>query len=404
MDTRHVYICGAKGISQYGGFESFVQNLLKAHKDENGIRYHVTCKLNGDGSMDVSSLKGASIVDTDNFMYCNAECHLISVPDYIGSAQAIIYDVKSLIWICKHIEENEVKNPIVYVLACRIVPFIKRYVKLIHRAGGKVFVNPDGHEWKRRKWSKLVQHYWKLSERLMVKNADLIICDSIQIEKYIKSEYKKYNPLSTYISYGADTEPSKLADNDYRIIDWYEINNVKPHEYYLVVGRFVKENNFDIIIKEFMQSNADRKLVLLTTENESLKDQLSAELNYKSDKRIVFSDSIYDEELLKKIRENAYAYIHGHEVGGTNPSLLEAMASTKLNLVLDVPFNREVAGESALYWTKDKNKLKEIITLAESCSENIRNNKGMKAIEIIKEKYNWKKVSNAYKNQFSQYV
>ena len=236
----------------------------------------------------------------------------------------------------------------------------------------------------------------------MVKNADLIICDSIQIENYINSEYKKFNPLTTYISYGADIEPSKLADNDYRIVDWYEINNVKPNEYYLVVGRFVKENNFDIIIKEFMQSNVDRKLVLLTTENKSLKNQLSAELNYESDNRIVFSDSIYDVELLKKIRENAYAYIHGHEVGGTNPSLLEAMASTKLNLVLDVPFNREVADKSALYWTKEKNNLKEILSLAESLSEEDQRTNGIKAITIIKKKYNWNKISGDYKSLFSQ--
>lgn len=402
MNTRHVYICGAKGISQYGGFESFVYNLIKTHKDEDGIRYHITCKANGDGSMDVSKLKGASIIDKNNFMYCNAECHLISVPDFIGSAQAIIYDIKSLFWICRHIKENRIRNPIIYVLACRIGPFIKRYVKLIHRDGGKLFVNPDGHEWKRRKWSKLVRDYWKLSERLMVKNADLIICDSIQIENYIKSEYKKFNPLTIYISYGADIEPSKLTDNDYRIVDWYEINNVKPNEYYLVVGRFVKENNFDIIIKEFMQSNVERKLVLLTTENKSLKNQLSAELNYESDNRIVFSGSIYDVELLKKIRENAYAYIHGHEVGGTNPSLLEAMASTKLNLVLDVPFNREVADKSALYWTKEKNNLKEILSLAESLSEEDRSTNGIKAITIIKEKYNWNKISGDYKSLFSQ--
>ena len=236
----------------------------------------------------------------------------------------------------------------------------------------------------------------------MVKNADLIICDSIQIENYINSEYKKFNPLTTYISYGADIEPSKLADNDYRIVDWYEINNVKPNEYYLVVGRFVKENNFDIIIKEFMQSNVDRKLVLLTTENKSLKNQLSAELNYESDNRIVFSDSIYDVELLKKIRENAYAYIHGHEVGGTNPSLLEAMASTKLNLVLDVPFNREVADKSALYWTKEKNNLKEILSLAESLSEEDQRTNGIKAITIIKKKYNWNKISGDYKSLFCQ--
>ena len=105
---------------------------------------------------------------------------------------------------------------------------------------------------------------------------------------------------------------------------------------------------------------------------------------------------------VKKIRENAYAYIHGHEVGGTNPSLLEAMASTKLNLVLDVPFNREVADKSALYWTKEKNNLKEILSLAESLSEEDQRTNGIKAITIIKKKYNWNKISGDYKSLFCQ--
>lgn len=402
MDKRHVYICGAKGLSQYGGFESFVLNLLDAHKDLSEIKYHVTCKANGQGCMDVNKLNGASSIVNDVFTYNNADCHLVKIPDNIGSAQAIVYDIKSLALICKHIKENNIQNPIVYILACRIGPFVKKYIRKIHKYGGKVLLNPDGHEWKRRKWSKSVRLYWKLSEALMVKHADRIICDSREIEKYILSEYKKYNPSTTYISYGADVTPSKIQDNDYQIINWYEKYGVSPNEYYLVVGRFVQENNFDIIIKEFMKSDTKRKLVLLTTENESLKTQLSSELGYEKDERIVFADSIYDIELVKKIRENAYAYIHGHEVGGTNPSLLEALASTKINIVLGVNFNREVAGDVAIYWEKKNMNLKNVINIVDILSVNKISELSEMSKNRVAKKYNWCEIAKSYFKVFME--
>ena len=86
------------------------------------------------------------------------------------------------------------------------------------------------------------KEYWKLSEKLMVKHADLLICDSINIEKYIKEDYKKYNPKTTFIAYGADVEKSKLENTDEALLKWYKEKKLKPNEYYLVVGRFVPEN------------------------------------------------------------------------------------------------------------------------------------------------------------------
>ena len=97
------------------------------------------------------------------------------------------------------------------MLACRIGPFFGKYVKRIHALGGKVFVNPDGHEWKRAKWSAPVRRYWKVSERGMVKHADLMVCDSKNIEKYIRGEYADLHPETTFIAYGADIRhPSSL--------------------------------------------------------------------------------------------------------------------------------------------------------------------------------------------------
>lgn len=140
---------------------------------------------------------------------------------------------------------SEMQHPIVYIMACRIGPFMKHYYKEIHKLGGRVFLNPDGHEWKRAKWSKTVRAYWKKSEELMVQNADLVICDSTTIEKYIHESYDKPGRKvnTTYIAYGAETRKSTLSDDSQRLLDWYERKQLSPHNYYLVVGRFVPENN-----------------------------------------------------------------------------------------------------------------------------------------------------------------
>ena len=95
--------------------------------------------------------------------------------------------------------------------------------------------------------------------------------------------------------------------------------------------------------------------------NDKFLNELENRLHFSKDKRIKFVGTVYDQELLKKIRENAYAYFHGHTVGGTNPSLIEALGSTDLNLLVNVGFNKEVAIDSALYWDREEGKLARLI-------------------------------------------
>ena len=137
---KQVYIIGAKGIGQYGGYETFVQKLIEY---SNNIYFHVACKANGDGHMDIGKLADSEWMGESAFRYRGAECFLVKVPE-IGAAQAIVYDCKSIRKSIEDITANKISNPVVYVLACRIGPFFGRYVKLIHRLGGKVLVNPDG--------------------------------------------------------------------------------------------------------------------------------------------------------------------------------------------------------------------------------------------------------------------
>lgn len=384
MHKKNIFIIGSKGIpAKYGGFETFVDKLT-AKKVNKNIKYHVACMGK----------------DNKEVEYNEARCFNVNVPN-IGPAKAVYYDLFALKNIVKYIKKNNIDNAIVYILACRIGPFIKHYKRKLHKLNCKVFVNPDGHEWKRAKWNWLIKKYWKFSEKLMVKHADLLICDSVNIEKYIKEEYGKYNPKTTFIAYGADIAKSSLKNDSSKLLKWYNDKEIQPNEYYLVVGRFVPENNYETMITEYMKSKTNKDFVLITNvENNKFYEQLKEKTNFDKDKRIKFVGTVYDQDLLKKIRENAYGYIHGHEVGGTNPSLLEALASTKLNLLLDVGFNQEVGEDGALYWKKEENSLSDLLNKLDSISQADIEKFSNKAKNRIKEYYSWERIIDKYETIF----
>ena len=404
-DIQHVFLVGAKSLGTYGGYETFINKLTEYHQNNEKIKYHVAVKANGQGCMDPYKTEGVEIIDEQRFVYHNAECFRIRVPEKLGSAQAIYYDVAALKESCRIIREQKIQHPIVYIMACRIGPFMKHFYKEIHKLGGRVFLNPDGHEWMRAKWSRQVRKYWKMSEQMMVKWSDLVICDSVTIEKYIHENYDGKgiggrNPKTTFIAYGAETRKSKLADDAPELLDWYKEKGLKPHEYYLVVGRFVPENNYETMIREFMQSHSKKDFAIITNVNDKFLDELENKLHFRADSRIKFVGTVYDQEMLMKIRENAYGYFHGHEVGGTNPSLLEALGSTDLNLLLDVGFNREVAEDAALYWSKEQGDLAELIDKADGMKPEEIAEFGRKAKKRVKEAYSWELICDKYEKSF----
>ncbi|MBO0467085.1 DUF1972 domain-containing protein [Enterococcus plantarum] len=390
---QHIYIIGSKGIpAKYGGFETFVEKLTQYKKSDN-IQYHVACMNNGD------NLYGNG---QKHFNYNQADCFNITVPN-IGPAKAIYYDMKALDYAIKLAEKDNNVAPIFYILACRIGPVINYYKKKIQKIGGKLYVNPDGHEWLRAKWPYPVRKYWKFSERLMVKYADLLICDSLNIEKYIKNDYHKYQPKTTYIAYGTELEKTQLTDNDESVEKWFEGKKITQDNYYLAVGRFVPENNYEIMIKEFMKSETTKDFVLITNiEENKFYKQLKKETRFDQDSRIKFVGTVYNQELLKYIREHAFASIHGHEVGGTNPSLLEALAYTNINLLLKVNFNLEVGGNGAIYWDKDEGSLKNVIDSLSEISLEKKDRVGLLAREIISQKFSWSNIVSSYEILFNQ--
>ena len=397
-DIQHVYVIGAKSIGLYGGYETFLMNLLQQHGNNPNLVYHIATKANGQGYMELDKMPGAMLVNDEEFTYYNAHCFMIRVPEWAGAAQAIFYDLRALKWVCDHIEKNHIPHPTVYILASRIGPFERRYSKSIRKAGGQLIQNPDGHENWRRKWSVPIRAYWKLSEKYAVKYADMVVCDSRKIEKYIQEEYSYLSPVTAFIPYGSDLTPSPLSDSNPKYTSWLQNHDLHDNKYVISVGRFVQENNFDIMIREFMRSKIDMGLAIITTENEKYAAELQQKFNYKSDPRIKFVGTVYDADLLAKIRENAMAYLHGHEVGGTNPSLLESMGRTKINLLYDVEFNREVAEDAALYWTKEEGSLAGLLDKLEDMDAE---DYGRRAKNRMREAYCWKSIADSYEQVFS---
>lgn len=381
---RDIFIIGSKGIpAKYGGFETFVEQLTR-HRESGDIRYHVACMAKEKGE----------------FEYQKSRCFQIKVPE-IGPARAVWYDLAAFLHCLNYIKRHPGGQPVVYVLACRIGPFAGYLKRRLHKMGGRLFVNPDGHEWMRAKWNKAIRAYWKFSEKLMVKHADLMICDSKNMEKYIKETYACFAPKTTFIAYGADVEKSRLKDGDPDLLDWYAKWGLEPFSYYLIVGRFVPENNYETMIREFMRSKTEKKLAIISNVEENpFYQRLKETTGFEKDARIVFCQTVYEEELLKKIRENAAAYLHGHEVGGTNPSLLEALGSTEVNLLFDVGFNREAGEEAALYWTKEPGNLAALIEFVSEMDPEERKKLGEKAKQRIMTDYSQKQIARAYEKTF----
>lgn len=379
---QHVFIIGSRGLpAKYGGFETFVENLV-GHQVSPQIQYHVACLSDKEAY--------------HHFDYKGVDCFTIQAPKF-GPARVIAYDMMAINYALKLVKEQEIVQPVFYILGNTIGAFIAPFARKIHHAGGIFYINPDGLEWKRAKWAKPVQAYLKYSEKLMTKHADLVISDNQGIEMYINKIY----PWSktTFIAYGTDLNLSSLTDQTTKVRDFFNQWQSKEKNYYLIVGRFIPENNYESIIREFMKSQTQRDLLIVCNhQGNAYFEELRQKTNFDQDERIKFVGTIYDQDLLKYIRNQAFAYIHGHEVGGTNPGLLEALAQTDLNLVLDVDFNRQVAKGTAFYWQKADASLVELIDQVDMKAD--FSQLGQAAKENMKENYTWEKIVGEYEELF----
>jgi rhamnosyltransferase len=360
---------GSRGYKQnYGGWETFVDNLVLNWPSKNDILrvYEVT-----------SSKKIKTIIKD------RVICPQIYVNPKLGYSRMVLFAIKALFDGIRLVNKDKLKHVVFYILGVRIGPIFYLLRKKLNKLGIKVVINPDGLEWKRSKWNWLVKSYFLLSEKTMIKSSNLVICDSKSIQNYVTSKYK--HPLTEYISYGAD-QKEYSSSFDKRIL------NYQPG-YYLIVARFVPENNFEYIINEFTKSTTQRNLIIISNiENNRYYDYLANNTNLLKDKRIIIFGPLYEQNSLSIMRKNAYCYIHGHSVGGTNPSLLEAMLHTKLIFSYDVNFNREVLTKNGYYFGKTSS-LSNLIKDCDNLTNSFITNLHKFNLNRLKENYNWSMVS-----------
>src|SRR5436190_6296929 len=241
----------------------------------------------------------------------------------------------------------------------------------------------DGLEWKRKKYLWPVRQYLRYAEKLAVKHSDFYVADSPITQAYL---YDKYNIHCQYIPYGATI-------NEDHCDDTLKSFDLLPRNYFLLIARMEPENNIETILDGFAESGSEKKFIVVGNINNSY----GKKLQQKFDKlnSIYFTGSIFDQEKLHCLRSFCSMYFHGHSVGGTNPSLLEAMASKAFIASHDNLFNKAVLGDDAFYFSNAAD-VAEIIQHTNRTATEIKmicNN-----LEKIKKQYSWENIIDQYEN------
>jgi len=358
---KKVNIIGTVGLPpKFGGFETLADYLVQ--KLSNKYDFTVFCSSKHYTNRDEKYLSAKR-----NFIQLRA-----------NGIQSIPYDIISILI-------SLFKSDTLLILGvsgCMILPIIKPF----HRK--RIIISIDGMEWKRDKWSRFAKWFLKVSEKCAVKFADVIIADNIIIQKYIKSNYNKESEL---IEYGGDQSIHiKPTKDDIKIFPFLK------DQYVFSVSRIEPENNCALILKAFSELN-DIKYVYIGNWNISKYGRMLKE-QYKSHKNVFLLDAIYDIEVLNTIRSNCTIYIHGHSVGGTNPTLVEAMYVGLPILAYDVDFNRETTQNKVLYFTDTKQLRTNLTLLYNDQSQQKRIADNVKKIAL--DNYNWNIIITKYDKIF----
>ena len=254
-------------------------------------------------------------------------------------------------------------------------------------------INVDGLEWLRPKWKGLGGRYFKIAARLSTILFDQIINDSEEMRKVYLNTFKKE---SVVIAYGATIKKSE----DPSLIQQWLIN---PKEYYLVVGRMIPDNNADIIVKGFLASNSTKKMVVVG--DVFYKDKYADELKALKDDRLIFTGYVHDPQVLAALYHHCYVYVHGHEFGGTNPTMIKAMAYGCAILALNTIFNKEMLNNDSygIYFEKNQAALRKQIDYADQHPKQIKKLSQNSHLGIT-DKYNWDCITDQYLKVFRQLI
>ncbi|MDC3077472.1 DUF1972 domain-containing protein [Flavobacteriales bacterium] len=257
----------------------------------------------------------------------------------------------------------------------------------------KTCINVDGLEWLRPKWKGLGSIYFKWASKLATLFYDQIINDSDEMRKVYLDLFKIDSKV---ISYGANTRKSESP----QLIKKFNINR---REYYLVIGRLIPDNNANLIIKGFLKSNSKKKLVIVG--DVPYKDSYSSNLKKIKDKRLIFTGYIRDQDFLAELYHNCYVYVHGHEFGGTNPTMIKAMAYGSAILALDTIFNKEMLqnGSYGLFFSKELFSITNMFDYCET-EKSIIDKLRQESVNGVTKKYNWDFITSQYLEVFRSLV
>lgn len=243
-----------------------------------------------------------------------------------------------------------------------------------------IITNMDGLEWKRSKYSPPVRQFLKFAERLAAMSSDYLIADSLGIQASLKNRYKKD---SVYIAYGAHPFDSP----DESILKKYDVISGK---YHMIMARFEPENNFDMVLKGVSESTDDKPILVIG--NNSKKYGQFLKKKYAAFKKIRFVGGIYNIHDLNNLRYFSELYFHGHSVGGTNPSLLEAMASQAFVVAHDNPFNKGILKDNSYYFSN----WKDVKNILETIQKKDNLHKVQHNFNEIVNEFNWDKINGQY--------
>lgn len=255
--------------------------------------------------------------------------------------------------------------------------------------GRRIAINTDGLEWKRGKWGYVARRYYKMSEWLSTKLANRIVADSRGIQDYYRQTYAVD---SSTIAYGAEVTKSRRPE-------LLEALGLKPGEYFLQITRFEPENNPLLTIAAYKKLSTEKKLVLVG--GVPYESAYSREISAEANSHILLPGFIYDKDLLNELWCNCYAYVHGNEVGGTNPALLQTMASDCFTIAVDVPFSHDVLADGGIYYKKCSADLARQMEWALN-NEGLLGDFKKKAVQRIVDFYSWEKVADGYEQLFRE--
>lgn len=359
----NIGILGTRGIPNYhGGFEQFVE-FFSVYLAQNN---HDVCVYNSSTHpYKESSFQGVKII------------HCKDPENKIGTVGQFIYDFNCIMDSRKR--DFDILLQLGYTsnsVWCKLLP-----------SKPIVITNMDGLEWRRSKYSSIVQKFLKIAEKLAVRSSDYLISDSIGIQNYLATTYKVD---SKYIAYGAEIfeNPSKDVLSNYQV----EANN-----YNMLIARMEPENNIEVILDGIASSGISTPFLVIGKHDVNA---FGAHLKskFKEVRNIRFIGGVYNQEHLNNLRFYSNCYFHGHSVGGTNPSLLEAMASNALIIAHDNEFNNHILGEDGFYFKSSEDVKKQVGEIKKSENiDKLKNN----ADKIIS-RYNWDIINKSYLDYFEE--